>query len=149
VAQTKDQSSDLFAAVNQEASTLLNGIIYFLAQPKTQLYTWRRGKDAERRSKHHTKPALNTVRTIVIRGIHQINEPDGTEDSYKVKKAGWHQRRHSVMEHWRHYKSGKTVKVKAHDRGNEALGVVRYRVAPAKVFLGEYLTKKELSAVRA
>lgn len=135
--------------------TNLVATAYLSSNPKHKIVTFQAPRP-ERRNKRGTKvlkPARKLVRTVIIDGVERVVTHQGV--SYRVHANGWHPRRHKVGEFVRHCASGKTVKVRAHERGDESLGYVpwydatnsdaqprptiRYKVQPDQSFYGDDL----------
>ena len=128
----------------------INVIAYLAANPRHKVVALQPSR-CERKNKRGTKvlkPARKLVRTIIIDGVERVVTHQGV--TYHIHAKGWHPRRHKVGEFSRRCASGKVVKVRAHERGDESLGYVpwydttnseaqprptiRYKVQPDKSF---------------
>jgi hypothetical protein len=104
--------------------TVLITTAYLASNPKCEVITIQEGRE-ETRNKRGTKvlrPKRKRVRTIIIDGVERI-KANGVV-SYRVHPRGWHVRRHKVAEHLRHLATGTVITVRAHERGDAALGFV-------------------------
>jgi hypothetical protein len=96
---------------------------WLASNPKCKVLTLQSAKP-ERMNQRKTKiirPARKQVRTVVIDGIERVYDPATRSMVYKVYHPP---RRHEVMAHSRNLASGRTVLVKAHERGDISKGFV-------------------------